>query len=397
MRIQSNKKFKELYGSKERIVILRGGTRSAKTHNLIQHLLIKLVTEPNKRTIVVRKTLAILKDTFIFELQEIINEMEISSIIKYYKHTSTIWCFATKSSIKFIGSDEPLKFRGLSANYWVFNEANEIPFQFFQQAILRMSRASDDGKPNQFFLDFNPSSRFSWVKTKIEDVRKDIKVIKSTYKDNPFLSLEVIKEIELLKETDPDAWTIFGLGEYTDIIGAIYKKFKIVDEFPKECKKVIYGLDFGFTNDPTALIKIGELSGQLYYEELLYKKALTNQDIAKELSHLELNPHDIIISDSAEPKSIEEIKRLGWRNIKGAVKGPDSVKYGISVVKNYTMNVIRNSNNMLMELNLYKWHVNRNGDETNKPVDKYNHLLDAARYACVYNWATKPKGSIKVF
>lgn len=397
MKLQATNIFKLNHNAQTKIVMNRGGSRSSKTSSLIQLFLLKCITEPNKRFIVVRKTLAILKDTFIFEMQEWIDNMEIGSMFQYNKQNASLYCYKTRSSIKFIGADEPKKFRGLEANYWLFNEANEIDYAFFQQAILRMSRKSDDGKLNRFFLDFNPSSRYSWVKTKVEDVRDDVTLITSTYRDNPFLPMDAIREIELLKETDPDAYSIYGLGDYTDIIGAIYKDFKIVDEFPKDAKRITYSLDFGFSNDKTAITKIGLLHGELFIEELLYEKGLTNPMIAEKFKQLGFTTHTEIICDSVEPKSIQELYNLGFKGVKGVKKGSGSINYGISTVKSYKLNICRNSHNLLRELALYKWVTDKDGIETNVAIDKNNDLCDAMRYGIVTNFAVKGKGGIKVF
>lgn len=395
--LEASPVFQKIHNSKSKIVLCRGGARSTKTASIIIEILLKLIQEANIRIVVARKTLAILKDTFLFDVQEWIERLGIGHLIVYYKHTSTIWCWLSKSSIKFLGCDEPRKFRGLEANYWVFNEANEIPYEFFKQAIMRMSRKNiNPGKQNRFYLDFNPSSRFSWVKTKVEDVREDVDIITSTYLDNPFLTPEAVKEIERLKETDPDAWKIYGLGDYTDVKGAIYKNFNIVDEFPENAKKIGYGMDFGFTIDPSSLIKVGELHGELYVEEIIYETDLTNQDISNKLIDEGIKKTDLIIADSDEPKSIEEIKREGW-NIRGCKKGPDSIRYGISTVKQFKINVCRNSHNLLSELNLYKWKEDRNGDPTQTPVDKHNHALDALRYYVTYFYQHNSESKIIIY
>jgi len=328
---------------------------------------------------------------------EWIEKMEIHDRIKYYKHNATMECPHTKSSIKFIGADETQKFRGLSGNYWWYNESTEIDFSFFQQSMLRMERKSDDGIDNQFFMDFNPSSRYSWCKTHVEDVRDDVTIITSTYRDNPFLTDEAIREIEQLRDTDKDAWDIYGEGNYTEIIGSVYKKFNIVDEFPEDAKRITYSLDFGFSSDKTAITKIGILHGELYISELLYEKGLTNPDIAVKFSELGFDKHTEIICDSAEPKSLQELVNLGYRGCKGVKKGSGSINYGISTVKSYKLNIVRNSHNLLRELSLYKWVVDREGVETNKAIDKNNDLLDAMRYGIVTNFAVKGSGGIKVF
>ncbi len=394
MKLKATEIFNKNYNSKARIVVNRGGTRSSKTFSLIQLFILKALQEKNKRIVIVRKTLTILKDTVIVEMMNFIDNNNLAQLFSYNKQNATLHSLLTNTKIKFIGADEPRKFRGLEANYFWFNEADEVNYEFFNQAIMRMSAKSNDGIINQCFLDFNPSSRFSWVKTKIEDMRTDYELIKSSYLDNPFLSNETIKEIEWKKLYDYNEWLVYGLGEYTDIKGAVFTKYKVVDKFPDDAKKITFGMDFGFTQDPTTLIKVGELNGEIYLQELLYQNGLTNQDISEKFKELGLNKKDEIIADSAEPKSIEELKRLGW-NIKGTKKFNNSVIYGLDIMKRYNMNIV-DSKNILKEFNFYKYKTTAQGEELNEPIDNFNHSIDAIRYAMMEKWGTKAVGRIEL-
>lgn len=383
LKMKTTRVFHKNLQSNKKIIVNRGGTRSSKTFSLIQLMLLKCLTEANKRIIIVRGSLVDCRKTIMKEMIDYLNTSQLYEQFTFNKSNATLLCNATLSTIEFVGADDPQKFRGLEANVWWFNEANEIEYTFFEQAIMRMTRRNEDGR-NQFFLDFNPSDSFTWIKSKLEEERDDIEVIISTYLDNPFLDKDAIKEIERLKNTNPDAWLVYGEGKYGEIRGAIYRNWEMCDEFPNDCKKVAYGIDFGFSNDPSTIIKVGELHGELYVKELLYKKGMTNQDLSEYMRDLGLTLEDEIYADSAEPKSIEEIKRSGF-NIKPAKKGPDSILNGIDIVKRYKLNICKPSTNLRVELINYKWKTIA-GEPIKKPVDSFNHALDALRYVALIKY-----------
>lgn len=385
MEINGTGIFERNYESNSRIVINRGGTRSSKTFSLIQLMLMKIYYEKDVRIIIVRGTLVDCRKTILKELVDYLysQKIDVTDEFIFNKSNATLVCSKTNSTIEFVGADDPQKFRGLEANYWWFNEANEIEYSFFEQSIMRMTRQND--KPNQFFLDFNPSDSFTWIKSKLEDDRDDVEVIVSTYKDNLFLGDDAIKEIERLKETNPDAWLVYGEGLYGEIRGAIFKNWEMCVEFPEDAKKITYGLDFGFSNDPSALTKVGELHGEIYLQELIYNKGLTNQDLVDKLKELGITEYDEIIADSAEPKSIEEIRRSGF-NIKPAKKGPDSILNGIDILKRYKLNVVKGSTNLRKELVNYKWKIGSDGDPIKKPIDNWNHAIDGIRYVALLKY-----------
>ena len=364
------------------IVVNRGGTRSSKTYSLIQLFIYKLVTEPNKRMLITRKTFPALRNSVYRDLIEYIKENGVYYLGVHNKSEHTFTYKPTGSTIIFASIDDSQKFRGAEWNYAWFNEANEFTFDDFNQVFMRLSRKRKDQNPNQIFLDFNPSDIFNWIKTELED-KKRCDVIHSTFYDNTYLTPETIKRIEWLKDNDESFWLIYGLGQYARISGLIYNKWETVDTIPENPKWVTYGLDFGYTNDPTALIQVSYYEGALYCEELIYETGLTNQDINIKLRDLGISRRDIIYADSSEPKSIEEIHRAGF-TIKPTIKGKGSVMNGIDILKRYNLFVNINSNNLLKEIKNYKWETDKKGDKLkNVPVDYNNHLMDALRYAVV--------------
>ena len=227
------------------------------------------------------------------------------------------------------------------------------------------------------FLDWNPRSAFWWDE-RLEG-RGDSILIKSTYLDNPFLSASQIAEIESNKG-DENWWRVYGLGENGSVEGLVYSRYRIVQSMPTTGKMRFYCIDFGFTNDPTAILRVTLQGGELWIEELAYQVGMLNKDIAEVLVNSGATRLDNIVADSAEPKSIAEINAIGGLNIKATTKGQGSIVAGIGAVQAYQLNVMSDALGLIEELRNYSWKKDINGNYLNIPVDKYNHALDALRY-----------------
>jgi phage terminase large subunit len=280
--------------------------------------------------------------------------------------------------VEFISLDQPTKVRGRKRDLLFINEANELFFEDWQQLIFRTT--------GKIILDYNPSDEFHWIYDRVK-VREDAEFYITTYKDNPFLESQIIQEIERLKDVDENYWKIYGLGQVGAAKSLIFN-FNLIDTIPENAKFISYGLDFGFTNDPTALVKVYLHDTNLYVKELLYRTGMTNQDIAKELDRLEIGRREEIFADASEPKSIEEIYRMGW-NIKKADKPQGSVNLGIDMLRRYTLNVTKDSLNLIKEGRNYKYKEDKNGNILNEPADAFNHTMDALRYA-IFMKLSKP-------
>jgi len=388
--------FQKNYKSKKKVVVNRGGTRSSKTYSLTQLFIVKALTEKNKRFIVSRVSINVMKSSVIRDFHEILEAMNLTEYFKFNHTHSYFKNQITNSTIEFISTDDPAKWRGLEANYFWFNEADGIKYEFFQQAIMRLSRKSNDGIINQFFLDFNPSNPYSWVRKHVENSRSDVEIIISSYKDNPFLTSDVIEEIERYKTIDYDYWLCYATGEYGEVKGGVFKNWNLIQKIDKNSKLVAVGLDFGYSNDPTTAVKVwvNKSKHSIYLQQLFYKKGLTNPDIADELKRFHIGTNDLIIADSAEPKSIEELRRLGYRNIKGVKKGKGSIQLGIDILKRYTLQVVQlNSQDLIVELQNYTWAELSDGSYANKPKDDFNHCIDAIRYVALECLGIKPSRS----
>ena len=280
--------------------------------------------------------------------------------------------------IEFISLDQPQKVRGRKRDLLFINEANELFWEDWQQLVFRTT--------GRIILDYNPSDEFHWIYEKVK-TRDDADFFITTYKDNRFLPKSIIAEIERLKDTDENYWRVYGLGEVGKSVATIFR-VSLTDLVPENAKHIGYGMDFGYTNDPTTLVSIFIHDTNMYVHEKIYRTGMTNRDIANELQRLGVGRREEIYADSAEPKSIEEIYRMGW-NIKPAAKGRDSVNIGIDMLKRYNIQVTKTSTNTIKEFRNYKWKEDKNGNVLNDPVDMFNHSIDACRYL-VFNKLSKP-------
>jgi phage terminase large subunit len=376
-KVQSNVIFKHLELSQKRIVIEQGGTRSGKTYNILLWIIFSYCMRNQSKVVTIaRKTYPALRSTAMRDFINIVKDYGIYSELDHNKSNSEY--VLNGNLVEFISLDQPTKVRGRKRDLLFINEANELFFEDWQQLIFRTT--------GKIILDYNPSDEFHWIYDRVK-VREDAEFHITTYKDNPFLESQIIQEIERLKDVDENYWKIYGLGQVGTAKSLIFN-FNLIDTIPENAKFISYGLDFGFTNDPTALVKVYLHDTNLYVKELLYRTGMTNQDIAKELDRLEIGRREEIFADASEPKSIEEIYRMGW-NIKKADKPQGSVNLGIDMLRRYTLNVTKDSLNLIKEGRNYKYKEDKNGNILNEPADAFNHTMDALRYA-IFMKLSKP-------
>ena len=366
--IKTTNVFHKAYNSETRITCLQGGTRSSKSYSLAQLFIVKCLEDTGKTYTICRKTLPALKATAYRDMLQIIKELDLYTEEKHNK--SELSYQLNGNLLEFISVDQPQKIRGRKRNCLWLNEANEFTYEDWQQLILRTTE--------KIYLDYNPSDPYSWIYDKVL-VRDDCTFIKSTYKANPFLDKDTVAEIERLKDLDPDYWQVYGLGEIGSVQTMIFRKFDLVDEV--QGNLVGYGLDFGFTNSPSALVAVYQADDNLYIKEMLYEKRLTNTDLANKLREFRIDRQSEIVGDSAEPKTIEEIYRQGF-NIKPAKKGA-GIHLGIDIMRRYKLHITKDSLNAIKEFRGYKWATDKNGDVLNTPVKVNDHLIDATRYLCL--------------
>ena len=373
--LKTNIVFENLVDSDKKIVINQGGTRSGKTFNILLYIIFYYCLNNSNKTITIcRKTYPALRATVLRDFINILREHNLYSEDNHNKSSSEYNLFG--NLIEFISLDQPVKVRGRKRHLLFINEANELFWEDWQQLLFRTS--------DKIILDYNPSEEYHWIYDKIIP-REDAKFLKTTYKDNPFLEQSLIDEIERLKYTDEQYWQIYGLGE-KGISKATIFNYVECNQVPFEAEVVSFGMDFGFTNDPTALVKVSKLDNNLYIEELLYRTMMTTGDIHNFLKG-KVN-REPIYADSSEPRIIEELRRMGW-SIRASLKGRDSVNAGIDLLKSFKIHIHKDSTNAIQEFRNYKWLEDKTGKLTNKPEDKNNHIADAVRYA-TYSILSKP-------
>ncbi len=372
--VECNKQFYQILNSDKRITVMQGGSRSGKTFAIVQHLIYLLTTREKRLVITIaRKTLPALKGSVFRDFMEIADNVGITYFAEINKAEMT---FKYKNHlVEFISLDNEMKVRGRKRTHCFLNEANEFYLEDFNQLSLRTTE--------KMILDFNPSDVIHWIYSDI-CTRDDCDTYITTFEDNAFLDPEIKKEILRMKERDADRWRVYGLGERATFKeGQIFDNWKWIDynEFiDKDSSEVSYGLDWGYSNDETSIVEVRRKNDRLYVHELLYKKGLTNQDIFNEIKNLGLQ-EELFICDSAEPKSLEDMKRLGLY-CKPSIKGAGSVMNGIQIIKEYDVFASKQSKNLLQEYQYYIWESNKDGNTINKiKQNGMDHLMDAFRYA----------------
>jgi phage terminase large subunit len=375
--LRTNVVFKHLRDSKSRIVVEQGGTRSGKTYNILMWLIFDYCTHNKKKIVsIVRKTFPALRGTVMRDFLEIIQNVGLYNEDHHNKSTNEYYLMG--NTIEFLSVDEPQKVRGRKRDLLFVNEANELKLEDFRQLMMRTT--------NKIIIDYNPSEEFHWIYDHVL-IRDDVEFHQTTYLDNPFLEQSLIDEIEKLKNIDENYWNVYGLGMRGQSRSLVFS-FVEVEQIPEVAKFKAFGLDFGYTNDPTALVAMYIHDTYIYFDELIYQTGMTNSDIGNMLKTLDIDRSDIIWGDCAEPKTIAELHRFGF-NVKGTAKGSDSINVGIDMMRRYTICLTKRSVNLIKEMRNYKYIEDREGRLTNKPIDAFNHAIDACRYS-VYNTLAKP-------
>ena len=368
--------FRWNFESVKPIVINQGGTSSGKTYSILQVLICKCLQEKNVVVTVVGQDVPNLKSGAIRDFETIIETTPFfSRFLESVNRTDKSYKFLNGSIIEFKSYENEQDAKSGKRKYLFVNEANGVPFSVYDQLQIRTEK--------QVFLDYNPTFAF-WVHDKLIG-RDDVDLFISNYKHNAFISPDIVRKIEQLKHSDPNKWKVYGLGKTGVLENVIFDRVEWVSKFPEECKRISYGVDFGFSQDPTTVVKCGISEGVIYGQLLLYEKGLTNPEIGKAFDRLGIKKGrrsgEIIMCDSAEPKSIKELKVLNW-NVKGCKKGADSIRHGINSLKSYGILHLVNSEKWKHEQRSYIWQINKKDGKTqNKPIDKNNHIWDAFRYA----------------
>jgi phage terminase large subunit len=354
---------------KKRVKIIQGGTSAGKTFGILPILIDKAIRYPNTEVSVVAESIPHLRRG---ALKDFLKVMKWTNryIDEQFNKSLLTYQFKNGSIIEFFSADDSSKLRGARRDILYINECNNVTFDAYLELSIRTKK--------EIYLDFNPANEF-WVHKELKD-EPDADFIILTYKDNEALDESIVRQIEKNREKAATSsywanwWRVYGLGEVGSLEGVVFDNWKEIDKIPDDARLVGIGLDFGYTNDPTAAIEIYNWNGQRIVNEIVYRTGMLNSDIAKVL------PSGVTIyADSSEPKSIDEIRRYG-KTIKGVTKGADSIRYGIDVMQRQSYLVTKQSTNLIKELRSYCWDVDKQGVRLKNPAGGNDHAIDALRY-----------------
>jgi phage terminase large subunit len=353
---------------RKRVRIVRGGTSSSKTFSIIPMLITYAVQNSKCEISVVSETIPHLRRGAIRDFLKIMDMVGMYDPAKWNKSSLT-YTFSNDSYIEFFSADQPQKLRGARRDVLFVNECNNIDWESYYQLSIRTRKF--------IYLDYNPVNEF-WVDSELIG-DKDAEMIVLTYKDNEALDPAIVAEIEKARDKGETSnywrnwFLVYGLGQIGNLQGVIFSNWQTIDKIPEDARLLGCGVDFGYTNDPTAIVAVYEYNGQRIIDEVAYRTGMLNSDIAKAL------PNFVpVYADSAEPKSIDEIRRYGIR-IKGVTKGKDSINYGIQIMQSQSYLVTSTSTNLIKELRNYCWDTDAQGRTMNTPTGT-DHGIDSWRY-----------------
>jgi len=349
--------------------VIQGGTSAGKTFGILPILIHRAAKFPMLEISVVSESIPHLRRG---AMRDFIKIMKMTGryVDAHWNRSLLTYTFANGSYIEFFSVEDESKVRGARRNILYVNEANNIKWDAFHQLLIRTNK--------DIYLDFNPTMEF-WAHTELVG-HDDVDFIILNYKDNEALDQSIIDEIESAQEKAKTSkywenwWRVYGLGEVGSLEGVVFSNWQQIDTIPEDAKLIGIGLDFGYTNDPTAAIEVYNWNGKRILNEVMYQTGMLNSVIATKL------PKEVpIYADSSEPKSIDEIRRYGVQ-VRGVTKGRDSIMFGIQTMQSQEYLVTSNSTNLIKELRGYVWDVDRSGARLNKPIEVNNHAIDAVRY-----------------
>lgn len=354
---------------KKRIKIVQGGTSASKTYSILAVLIDKALRKDGLEISIVAESIPHLRRGALKDFIKILkwtnrfNEQQFNKSLLTYQ-------FKNGSVVEFFSADDASKLRGARRDVLYINECNNVTFESYNELSIRTKK--------EVYLDFNPSNEF-WVHTELkEEADSDFLIL--TYLDNEALDQSIVDQIEKNREKAATSnywanwWKVYGEGQLGMLEGVVLNNWQLIDKIPTEARLLGIGLDFGYTNDPSAIIEVYNYNGQRIVNEVAYQTGMLNSDIAR------LLPKKVIVyADSSEPKSIDEIRKHGIM-IKGVTKGKDSINYGIDIMQQQDYLVTSNSTNLIKELRSYIWDTDKSGKRLNKPIDHHNHAIDAWRY-----------------
>ena len=384
---QSTTAIKKLHALKKRKKVIQGGTSAGKTFGILPILIDRCIRTPYLETSVVSESIPHLRRGAMKDFLKIMIETGRYRDAQWNR-SSLKYTFTNGSYIEFFSVEQPDKLRGARRNVLYCNEANNIPFEAYNQLSIRTS--------GDIWIDFNPTANF-WAHKEVAN-QPDADFITLTYLDNEALPQTIVDDIEQAKEKAKTSeywanwWRVYGLGQIGSLEGVCIKEWQEI-KLPIEARLLCYGMDFGYSNDPTTLIALYKYNDSYIFDEVIYQKKLLNSDTSNLFKAHDINA--IVYADSAEPKSIAELRTLGHK-VLPCTKGKDSIVYGINLINQNKIYITSRSKNLIKELQSYTWMKDREGNTINKPIDAFNHCIDAARYAITSQLQTPNKGKYNI-
>lgn len=389
MRVKKTIAFHRLKELQSRIRIVKGGTSASKTVSILCLLINYAINNKGKEVSVVSESVPHLRRGALKDFLAILKGLNRYKDSQFNKSTLK-YTFTNGSYIEFFSTDQPDKLRGARRTDLYINECNNVPFDAYTQLATRTS--------GTIWLDYNPSNLF-WVDKELIG-QPDTDYITLTYKDNDALPESIVREIEKAKEKAKTStywanwWKVYGLGEQGSLEGVCIPDWREIDRIPEDARLMAYGMDFGYSVDPTTLIALYKWNDAYIYDEVLYKKGMLNRDISRFISQQDIKEN--IVADSAEPKSIAELQGYG-HSIYGVSKGRDSVVYGINLINQNEIYVTARSKNLKRELQGYVWAKDKEGNTLQKPSGEHPDCIDAARYVLTDQLENPNKGEYFIY
>ena len=386
---QATTAIRKLTKLNKRIKVVRGGTSAGKTFGILPILASKAAKNAGMEISVVAESVPHLRRGALKDFLKIMFETGRFKDHQFNKSTLK-YTFENGSYIEFFSADQPDRLRGARRTTLYVNECNNISFDAYHQLSIRTS--------GDIWLDYNPVSTF-WVDNELIG-QPNVDFVTLTYKDNEALPQTIVEDIESAREKAKTSsywanwWKVYGLGQIGSLEGVCIPDWRELEMLPNEARLLCHGLDFGYTNDPTSLVSLYKWNNAYIFDEVIYQKKLLNSDISDLIKANGIT--GIIYADSAEPKSIAELSHYGHQ-VMSVSKGRDSIVYGINLINQNEIYVTARSKNLIKELSNYIWMKDREGNTLNKPIDAFNHAIDAARYAITSQLENPNRGKYFVY